>query len=146
MSKTIRRTAAILLALLMLLGAAPLIGNASGELPVAALGNPEVNGISGSGKIQIRYRSTLLLKSTLPVNNWALSKADGLSIKNESADRKQADLVSARGSRGNKTAVLTVQSYGDGSDPNDITTITVEVKTVWWQWLIIIFLFGFIWY
>ncbi len=38
----------------------------------------------------------------------------------------------------------TITATVDGTDVNDFTTITVDYA--WWQWILLIFLFGWIWY
>jgi Leucine-rich repeat (LRR) protein len=96
--------------------------------------------------IKLEYQPTLALQYNQATSVFA------------DVDRRAPDLTW----RSSNTKVLTVDDNGlvkyarmgrgattvTATDSNGIERVRVEVtvKIVWWQWLIIIFLFGFLWY
>ena len=83
---------------------------------------------SGTGKITANFAADPGPVTYVPGNPGLVTVANG----NVSA-------VRARGAKGTTNIVVS-----DGSGFTD--TVSVTVRYAWWQWLIVIFLFGWIWY
>lgn len=81
-------------------------------------------------ELSIRYKSPAKLESTMA--------AEWTSSDTGVADVDQNGIVTAVG-RGTATITAT-------SEDGQTAQCTVTVKYMWWQWLIVIFMFGWIWY
>jgi len=104
-------------------------------------GRPLLNG--GATTIKLKYKSTVEVKSNMVVQ-WEINSGKN-KVNIKSANGTSCVVASTRNfypKRG--TVQLTAKPFG-GTAAN-ATTVNVKVTLSFVQWLIIIFLFGWIWY
>ena len=90
-------------------------------------------------ELQLQYKNTAKLTVTVNPPNATNKNVTWTSSNEKAATVDQNGNVTAKG-RGAATITVTV----DGTNISD--TCNVTVKLAWWQWLIKILLFGWIWY
>ena len=135
MSKSVRKILASVLMLLMLAGAMPLVSSAA---PKDA---PKIDNLAANATVKIGYRSTKTFTADKDVY-WALS--GNANVKKGAETDNSITIQAAKGSRRQGATLI---ATARGGDPDiDVTEVNIEVSTAWWQWLIVIFLLGFIWY
>ena len=91
----------------------------------------------------LRFRKSVELNLTVDADEGAVEK-----IVFSSSDEKIAkvnDKGVVTGGVKNGSAVITCTVTDKNGKPIE-ATCTVTVKTQWWEWLIIILLFGWLWY
>ena len=158
MSKLIRRTLACLLALLMTVGAASMISSAYEDPDL--VGKAKLSGAKelseGLYFLSLRYKSSQVITADKACN-WGLYIGDKLPLPRDpenvtltvAPDGKSATIEALKGSFKDGYVVLIVTPVDSppyaGGSPDD-ASIIVKVTAAWWQWLIIICLFGFLWY
>jgi len=100
----------------------------------------DVTGITlNSTALSMNYKATAKLTATVTPDN-ATNKAVTWKSDNEKVATVDADGNVKAVGRG--TAKITATT----EDGQHTATCEVKIKYAWWQWLIVIFLFGWIWY
>jgi uncharacterized repeat protein (TIGR02543 family) len=95
--------------------------------------NPAPAIVGGNVNLQFKSSQTLRLETSAPGTvRWSSSNSGVVSV-----DPASGKITGAK----KGVAIITAT---DGDDFTSSVTVTVDY--VWWQWLLIIFLFGWIWY
>lgn len=108
------------------------------DLSQAVLFGSEVEKTNADYTIELNYKSKTDIETALPeFKGYEVLSAD-TSIVNVAIDK---DNVSLEGLKTGTTHIAGVSKDGKTRYNAEVT-----IKYTWWQWLIIIFLFGWIWY
>ena len=90
--------------------------------------------VAGGASRTLTYKKTdtLLLTTSAPPAKWSSSNSGVVSVNENTGEI-----------RGVKTGTAVITGTDADGFP---ASVTVTVRYAWWQWLIIIFLFGWLWY
>ena len=101
---------------------------------------PSVQSVS-IADVTFRYRTDAAVQPQITADNGAKYTVQYASSNPNIAVDENGNIHAAKRGTANVTVTVTDEFGGTVSD-----TCTVTVKYAWWQWLILIFLLGFIWY